>query len=304
MIFDHARANPNCTLEVDLPLRLGPRRHRRFTWRMFMNLALVKTAGAGAAMHRPFCWRPLMNRPFWLALGHPGGYRWLILGLLAAIAAPGCGHEAKVEFNTVSKPPTVQVINPPIRNIVRVVGQPSFIEAYRAHLDLSQAHRLYQGMESRHRRQGQEGSAAGLPLCSRARRRPQDEAGDRRARQRAGPAREEDRRRRRRRRQGGRARLEEAKAILDKYQADVERWDSEVKRSKHEVDRGIVDPQILLESTNQLKASTAARDAARATIDKADGATAFQPGDVRQGPGRRQGRRRRPGSWLKARKRG
>ena len=39
---------------------------------------------------------------------------------------------------------------------------------------------------------------------------------------------------------------------------------------KHEVDRGVVDPQILLESTNQLKSSTATRDAAKATIAKAD----------------------------------
>ena len=66
------------------------------------------------------------------------------------------------------------------------------------------------------------------------------------------------------------ARLDEAKAILDKYEAEVERWDSEVKRLKHEVDRGVVDPQVLLESTNQLKSSTAARDAAKATIMKAE----------------------------------
>ena len=66
------------------------------------------------------------------------------------------------------------------------------------------------------------------------------------------------------------ARLDEAKAILAKYQAEVDRWDSEVKRLEHEVKRGVVDPQILLESTNQLKSSIAARDAAKATIAKAE----------------------------------
>ena len=66
------------------------------------------------------------------------------------------------------------------------------------------------------------------------------------------------------------ARLDEAKAILGKYQAEVERWDTEVKRLKREVERGVVDPQILLESTNQWKSSTAARDAAKATIEKAE----------------------------------
>ena len=70
--------------------------------------------------------------------------------------------------------------------------------------------------------------------------------------------------------QAAAVRLKEAKAILDKYQAEVVRWDSEVKRLDHEVMRGIVDPQILLESQNQLKASTAARDAAKATIEKAE----------------------------------
>ena len=64
--------------------------------------------------------------------------------------------------------------------------------------------------------------------------------------------------------------LAEAKAILDKYEAEVDRWDSEVKRLTNEVKRGVVDPQILLESTNQLKSSIAARDAAKATIMKAE----------------------------------
>ena len=66
------------------------------------------------------------------------------------------------------------------------------------------------------------------------------------------------------------ARLAEAKAILAKYQAEVDRWDTEVKRLTHEVKQGVVDPQILLESTNQWKSSIASRDAAKATIMKAE----------------------------------
>ena len=98
------------------------------------------------------------------------------------LAASGCGHEAKIDFKTVSKPPTVQVINPPIRNIVRTVGQPSFIESLRAHVDLSQADRLYREVERRHRRQGQEGADARHPVRARAGRGLRDEEGDRRAR--------------------------------------------------------------------------------------------------------------------------
>ena len=56
----------------------------------------------------------------------------LLLGLLTALMAPGCVQEPEVDFATESKPPTVQVINPPVRTIMRIVGQPSFIEAYDA----------------------------------------------------------------------------------------------------------------------------------------------------------------------------
>jgi len=66
------------------------------------------------------------------------------------------------------------------------------------------------------------------------------------------------------------ARLAEAKAVLGKYQAELDRWDSEVERLAREVKRGVVNPQDLLESTNKQTASRALRDAARATIMKAE----------------------------------
>ena len=49
---------------------------------------------------------------------------------LAALSTLGCGHEATIDFTTAQKPPVFHVINPSVRNIVRIVGQPSFIEAY------------------------------------------------------------------------------------------------------------------------------------------------------------------------------
>lgn len=54
------------------------------------------------------------------------------------------------------------------------------------------------------------------------------------------------------------ARLLETKAILDQYEAQVVRWDSEVKRLRREVANGTVDPQVLLESENQLRSNRAA----------------------------------------------
>ncbi len=50
--------------------------------------------------------------------------------LLASLAASGCGHKEKSDYTSASKPPTVQLIHPEVRTIVRTVGQPSFIEAY------------------------------------------------------------------------------------------------------------------------------------------------------------------------------
>ena len=54
----------------------------------------------------------------------------LLFGLLAALAAPGCHHEAENHYTSVAKPPTVRLIQPQVRNIVRVVGQPSFTQSY------------------------------------------------------------------------------------------------------------------------------------------------------------------------------
>ena len=89
------------------------------------------------------------------------------------------------------------------------------------------------------------------------------------------------------------AALDESKAILAKYQSELDRWDSEVKRLRVETEKGVVDPQILLESTNQLKSTAAARDAARATIMKVDGRASVRNGRPRQVQGQRRGCSRR-----------
>jgi multidrug efflux pump subunit AcrA (membrane-fusion protein) len=204
------------------------------------------------------------------ASDRPVGLRWLVFGLLAVAVAPGCHGERKVEFTTDAKPPTVQVIRPQVRNIVRAVGQPSFIEAYertsifakpaafiekwkvdigdKVKKDDVLATLFVPELVEDHETKGatvvldRERIALAKEVVEVA-------AADVKAAE---------------------ARLKEAVAILDKYQAEVDRWDAEVKRLQREVDRGVVDPQVLLESTNQLKSSAAARDQAKATIKKAD----------------------------------
>ena len=52
------------------------------------------------------------------------------LAALALIAAYLTWTQDKTEVKSVAKPPTVRLIQPQVRNIVRRVGQPSFIESY------------------------------------------------------------------------------------------------------------------------------------------------------------------------------
>ena len=196
--------------------------------------------------------------------------RWLLFGLLAALAAPGCGHQAKIEFTNDAKPPAVQLIQPQVRKIVRVVGQPSFIEsfertsiypkpsAYIKKWNVDIGDKVKKGdvlatlfvpelVEDHETKQAtvlldQERIALAKEVVNVAKADVQ----------------------------AAEARLKEAQAILDKYQAEVDRWDSEVTRLDHEVNQGVVDRQVLVESTHQLKSSTAARDKAKATIKRAE----------------------------------
>ena len=72
------------------------------------------------------------------------------------------------------------------------------------------------------------------------------------------------------------ARLAEAKALFAKAQAEFERWEIECTRLKREVDGGVLDPRVLDESLAHRKASSAAKDAAGATIEKAEAELAKQ----------------------------
>ena len=58
------------------------------------------------------------------------GRRRLALCLIVALAAAGCRSEHKIDFGGNTRPSSVRLIQPRSRNIVRIVGQPSFIESY------------------------------------------------------------------------------------------------------------------------------------------------------------------------------
>jgi RND family efflux transporter MFP subunit len=190
--------------------------------------------------------------------------------LLAACAAPGCGHKEKSHYTSVAKPPTVRVIKPDVRRIVRVVGQPSFIESY----ERTSVYPKVMGYIKKWNVDIGDKVKKGDVLATLFVPELVEDYGTKNATV------ELDKRRIEHAEKvvkvteadvkAAEASLKEAQAILAKYQSEVDRWDMEVKRLSNETKRGVVDPQILLESTNQLRSTIAARDAAKATISKAE----------------------------------
>ena len=77
---------------------------------------MIPRVNLSAVSGRPICCRvPVLGLPF---------------GFLAALAVTGCHHEAENHYTSVGKPPTVRLVQPKIRDIVRVIGQPSFTQSY------------------------------------------------------------------------------------------------------------------------------------------------------------------------------
>ena len=66
------------------------------------------------------------------------------------------------------------------------------------------------------------------------------------------------------------AKVAQARADVGKFEAEVVRWQSEVKRLTSLVEQRVVDRQILDESTRQLRSNEAARDAAVSAVLVAD----------------------------------
>ncbi len=193
-----------------------------------------------------------------------------LFGLLAALAAPGCHHEEETRYKSVAKPPVVQLIHPEVRNIVRVVGQPSFIESFERSSVYPKMNAYIQEWKvdiGDTVKKGQTLATLFVPELvedhlTKGATVKLDEERIELALKVVDVAQADV--------QAAVARLDEARAELASYRAEVERWDSEVKRLEDEVRRGVVDPQTLLQSTNRLKASTAARDASKATVMKAE----------------------------------
>ncbi len=211
-----------------------------------------------------------MRRTLWHTISHRlSGNCRLVLWLLAGLAASGCGGEPKSNYTSVSEPPTVRLIQPAIRSIVRTVHQPSFIQSYER---TSIYPKLTAYIEKwivdigDRVKKGDVLATLFVPELV-------EDFGTKKA-----TVELENRRIELARKvvavadadlKAAKARVAQARASLVKFQTETDRWDSEVKRLTREVERGVVTPQDLLQSTNRFKASTASRDAARSALDKA-----------------------------------
>jgi HlyD family secretion protein len=194
---------------------------------------------------------------------------WLAVCVLAALAATGCGEAPSAEeAKKTSDSPTVEVVQPQYRKIVRVVGQPSFVEAY----ERTSIYPKVTGYIKKWNVDIGDKVKKGDVLCTlyvpeleeeretKWRTVKLDKDRVRLAEQIVKVADAEVK--------AAAAALKEAKAIVARYKADTGRWDVQVERLDREVKRTVVDPQVLLETQNQAKSSRAAWMAAEADVEK------------------------------------
>ncbi|HET6881361.1 MAG TPA: hypothetical protein VFI31_14460 [Pirellulales bacterium] len=205
-----------------------------------------------------------------VAFRHLRGCRWLAGVLVASATVAGCHHEEKAEVRSVSEPPTVQVMRPQTRDIVRVVGQPSFVEAYeRTSIYPKLAGYIQKWYVDIGDKVVKDQVLADLFVPEIV-----EEW------KKKGATVEYDRKRVKLAEKTvlvaaadvkvATANVKAAKATWAKYRDEAVRWESEVKRLSGEVDRGVVDPQVLLESENRLRGCLASRQAAGADVVKAE----------------------------------
>ncbi len=194
----------------------------------------------------------------------------LLFGMVAALTAPGCHRPEETHYASVTKPPTVRLVKPEVRDITRVVGQPSFTQSYERNsvypkmnayilkwiVDIGDkvkkgdvlAHLFVPELVADH---GTKKAMVGLDQerISLAWKVVEVAEADVEA---------------------AVARLEEARAEHAAYRAEAERWDSETKRLQTELNRGVVNPQDVLQTNNRWKACVAMRDTAAATVVKSE----------------------------------
>ncbi len=191
-----------------------------------------------------------------------------IATVVLALSA-GCHRQAKVDTPTVSDTVTVRLVKPARRDLVRIVGQPSFIDSYEqtaiyaklpAYMekwnvdigDRVQKGELLATLYIPELEQELNLKKAQVTmdqaLVAQAGKLVDVAAGNL---------------------QAAEAKVVETQADVGKFEALVRRWDSEVGRQVTMVSERVLDHQILGESRRQLESSQASKDAAEAAVKTA-----------------------------------
>jgi HlyD family secretion protein len=223
-------------------------------------------------MYRPLMRRSLTNRVAWRGSDRSrvpvGG---MLVAAFFALAAPGCGQPQKTEAVTsLGEPLNVQVTQPQTRDIVRVVGQPSFVESYERtsiypklsayikkwHVDIGDRVKKNQTLADLFVPEVEEDCQTkfeAVELTEEKVKLAEEKVKVADANVKVAAA-----------------HLKAAQEILDQYESQVARWDKEVQRLMRETKLGHVDERVLRESQSQLKSSAGARDAALAVIERSE----------------------------------
>jgi HlyD family secretion protein len=190
--------------------------------------------------------------------------------LLALALIAGCGKKSVVTTPTVSDVPTVQLIEPTTRDLVRNVGQPSFIDSYEQTAIYAKLAGYVEKWNSDIGDRLKKGELLGTIFIPEL----EQELNLKKAEVLMNQALVE---------QANKlvevadanvkaaiAKVSEAQADVGKFDALVKRWDSEVGRQVSMVADRVLDQQILGESRRQLESSKASTDAALAAVKTAE----------------------------------
>jgi multidrug efflux pump subunit AcrA (membrane-fusion protein) len=196
--------------------------------------------------------------------------RWLLFGMLAMLGVVGCSRQPKAQVAQAPRPLTVRVTRPETRDIVRFVGQPSFVESYERtsiypklsayikkwYVDIGDKVTKHQVLADLFVPEVEEDCQTKHETLELVEERVKL------AREKVKVAEANV--------EVADAHLDAARKILDQYESQVARWDKEVNRLTRETKQGHVDARVLRESQSQLASSSAERDAALAEIERSE----------------------------------